>query len=39
MLFDPQTAGAAAPPPDEGAEPRRPTLSIAPREPSPAGTD
>jgi host factor-I protein len=39
MLFDPQTAGAAAPPPAEGAEPRRPTLSIAPREPSPAGTD
>ncbi len=43
MLFDPQSAGAAAgpaaAPPAEGAEPRRPTLSIAPREPSPASTE
>jgi len=37
MLFDPQAAGTAAP--TEGAEPRRATLSITPREPSPAATD
>lgn len=40
MLFDPQTAGAAAGTGSaEGGEPRRATLSITPREPSPAATD
>ena len=39
MLFDPQTAAAGATPPAEGGEARRPTLSITPREPSPAASD
>ncbi|WP_160123080.1 RNA chaperone Hfq [Rhodovarius lipocyclicus] len=46
MLFDPVAAGQAAPPPasmgteaGEGAAPRRSTLTITPREPSPGTAD